>query len=883
MASPSPRSASRRVLVLILAGLIGLCLIISPPTVGPPRDPEALPSDDPADVPIVAVRGEPLAPHEEPLPPGARVRIGTTWFRHPTSFHGQEPTAVGSYLVSIRDGVITLTDSATGQRMHKRSIGKDEPGTGNETRYHNLTASLDGRRFVIWDYGSAKPGMPFGSVWEVGPDRIEPVNPIASIHFPPGDTRSFIDRVTFTTDGRELILAGWTGILAYDLSTGALIRQIVTETKVLDVSSGGRWFVTASESEPLAFSVNGSFRLPTYRFRPPEPPLPGERLWSLTRTFEPPPPGQPVDLYVHDAITGVRVATIPMPGSGRHYPRHACLAPDGRFVAVNCLGSAHVWAVKSGQQVLHVPANVQSESEPPDYLIPTFTLDSRCLTVTGRADRVRWFDLATGRDVTRESEGLAAAGAVDPHGSARRIDPTSGRPLPLPPGYSALVMDYSPATSLIAVADATGRVDVWRTDGRLVRTLRNHGKPIEALAFSPDGRRLAACDQGRDLRVWSVGDWRERQRVHVPADYEALYPDRLVFSPDGRRLLVSRGDVLALWDLGTRKWLWDVPGHRFWSKTPSPVFMRDGSRVMRPGDKHWRDAASGLPSTPAPCRGRVRTGRRWDYGAVALSPSGSAMAFVDVNRELQLTCVFGNAGFPPFPQSTAVRKEDGILRYSPDGRRLVTCDDHGHAHVWEVATGSLAFTLSYPDGDIADVHVGSDGRTLITANHREVIVWVLDPEPGEAGDLWGQLGYPDAAKSEPARRRLLADPAGAVRLFRERLQPATPADPGTVRRQIRALDAEDYRDRERAAAGLRSLGRRALPFLREARPQAPEARARVQSMIAELAAGPTTDELRLIRAVEILNLIRSPDAQSLLTELAVGDPAAVLTEEASKR
>src|SRR5205085_7443507 len=101
--------------------------------------------------------------------------------------------------------------------------------------------------------------------------------------------------------------------------------------------------------------------------------------------------------------------------------------------------------------------------------------------------------------------------------------------------------------------------------------------------------------------------------------------------------------------------------------------------------------------------------------------------------------------------------------------RLVTCDDHGHAHIWEVATGQLAFTLDYPDGDIANVFFTKDGRSLITSNHREVIVWDLSPEPGAEKKAWADLAH-EAPKAEQARRAMLANPE-AVNLLRSELRP----------------------------------------------------------------------------------------------------------------
>jgi WD40 repeat protein len=901
VASPSPRFAGRRALLLVLVGLIGFCLIVSPPAmvVGPPRDPGDASSDDPAEIPIVAIRGEPLAPHEEHLPPGARVRFGSTRFRHPRELGQWQAQIAGAYFVSHDAATFTLTEVETGRRVWTQPVDFQ-----SHQRYPSsisVAASPDGRFIVVSDFGFLPPNRVFAQVWEALADPPRPIRLATALRMPAALDTDFIDAVFCSEGNSEVWVLTTDGIHVFDIESAQHLRHVRTKGRILAMDQSCTRFLTSSDHDPRFILRDGSGWYappsPSYRFSPKADTESMQRakkpLGTLVRSTD--AETDPLTLTVADALTGHSIFNVTVHRGRGEAVSHLGLSPDGRYLSCEADYSLTVFDVDRGQQILQLDT-CEGDAKEKRLLISDswFSADSRRFTVTGANIFETQFDLTTGLEVSPRGENPTKRRrfgrepqkeAVTRHGVLRRPDDRR-----LPPGYAGIVVACSPGGPLIAIGDATGRLEIWHSDGRLLRSLRTGDTGIAAVTFSPDGWRLAACDESRVVRVWKVGSWRECDRIDVPANNDELCPKHLVFSPDSRRLLVSRGDIMALSDLGSRKWVWDVPGHDLSSKAHSPVFMRDGSRVMCPDSDHWIDADNGSPSTPILGGGRIRCGRdsvRWaddsDDSAFAISPSGSEMAFIDKEGRIQISCIFRNSDRPPFLESSAVCKKHGVLRYSPDGRRLVTCDNRGHAHVWEVATGSLAFTLTYPDGDIADVFFGNDGRSLITANHREVIVWGLDPEPGEAGDLWGQLGYPDAAKAEPARRRLLADPGAAVQLFRERLRPATPTDRAIIERQIRALDAEDYRDRERAAAGIRALGRRALPFLREARPQAPEARERVKSLTAELAAGPTTDELRHIRAVEILNLIGSPDARALLTELATGDPDAVLTEEARRK
>jgi WD40 repeat protein len=57
---------------------------------------------------------------------------------------------------------------------------------------------------------------------------------------------------------------------------------------------------------------------------------------------------------------------------------------------------------------------------------------------------------------------------------------------------------------LIASADWSGRVRLWREDGTPIREIRAHEDVIWSVRFSPEGDRLlTACADGT-ARIWPV-------------------------------------------------------------------------------------------------------------------------------------------------------------------------------------------------------------------------------------------------------------------------------------------------------------------------------------------------------------------------------------------
>lgn len=138
---------------------------------------------------------------------------------------------------------------------------------------------------------------------------------------------------------------------------------------------------------------------------------------------------------------------------------------------------------------------------------------------------------------------------------------------------------------LVSVGDDM-RVKVWDADsGRLVRDLEGHApltpqghvSALYAVAVSPDGRFLASGDRVGDVRIWETDTGKLAQRFEVPVLY--TYDPRqrkrsiggiraLAFSPDGRHLAAGGiGQVGNVDGLGgpahVEVWDWQAPRRRF--------------------------------------------------------------------------------------------------------------------------------------------------------------------------------------------------------------------------------------------------------------------------------------------------------------------------------
>jgi hypothetical protein len=242
------------------------------------------------------------------------------------------------------------------------------------------------------------------------------------------------------------------------------------------------------------------------------------------------------------------------------------------------------------------------------------------------------------------------------------------------------------------------------------------------------------------------------------------------------------------------------------------------------------------------------------------------------------------------------RQVHGIV-FSPDGRTLAAFDGrpwpylraydednsgdpaHQAVSLWEVATGQTRRLLAGGHRSrVTQVAFAQDGKRLASgAMDDTVLIWDVYPAPSggkltpdRLKELWQELADRDASKAFAAIGALAAAPQESVPFLAERLRPPGVADP-RIHSLIADLDDETFAAREAAEAGLKRLGPTAAPALRRALANKPtaELRRRAERLLQqwEEAEVLTPEFLRVIRAVETLERVGSPEARQILRGL----------------
>jgi hypothetical protein len=229
-----------------------------------------------------------------------------------------------------------------------------------------------------------------------------------------------------------------------------------------------------------------------------------------------------------------------------------------------------------------------------------------------------------------------------------------------------------------------------------------------------------------------------------------------------------------------------------------------------------------------------------------------------------------------------LKGQDAVIwtvTFSPDGQWLASGGTDGTVQLWEVASGMVVLLRPGHEFWVMSLAFSPDGRTLASGGYDGVsYLWDLrpqnpKPEPLPAGGepLWKALGDEESARAYRLIWALADHPAKALPALKGHLRPAgSKTDKERVGRLIAELDSDGFAQREAASQELAKLGDAVEPALREALAKATslEARRRLQGILGDLRRERSTDKLRQLRALRVLELIANDEAVTLLRALA---------------
>jgi dipeptidyl aminopeptidase/acylaminoacyl peptidase len=457
-------------------------------------------------------------------------------------------------------------------------------------------------------------------------------------------------------------------------------------------------------------------------------------------------------------------------------------------------------------------------------------------------------------------------------------------------GEALQAIAFAPDGKILAAAGADRLIHLWDpATGQKLGSLRGHRGEVLSVAFAPDGKTLASAGDDGDVRLWDVASGKQ---LHCFKAHQSRVP-AVVFSPDGKLLASGSWDsTICLRDTATGKVVrrFGRPALQVEALAFSPdgTLLASGDYVLRSHDtiSLW-DTASGKEVRHF---GREQRGT----GALAFSPDGKTLASGNDDAGVHLWVVADGRKRGTFLGHQGYVK---AVAFSPDGKMLGSAVFGGRdqtARLWEVASSQERCRLVGHLRYAPHIAFSPDGRTVATGGEDgTALIWDVtrlatgrrtqrDLAPTEVESVWTDLAGTDAARAFRAIGLLTAAPQQAMPFLREQLRKEPRVPPERIRQLMAELDSDRYAMREKAREELERLGEIAEPYLRRVLTERPtlEVRRRVERLLEKVGQPIPPEQLRPLRAVEVLEHIGTPEGRAVLATLAEGAPEARLTQDA---
>ncbi len=575
-----------------------------------------------------------------------------------------------------------------------------------------------------------------------------------------------VSNLTYSPNGRRLIVECYNGIWTYDALTGVELSFISTYGRdLLGVSANGEMYVSIdSENSYHIRSIDDGSLITE---------IEGDTTHRRTAIISPDgktfAAGIGKTIVLWDIASGEKIMTL----TGHTGSVNSlAFSPDGNtLVSGNWNDTVRLWDVATATQKKALTNHRNSISK------VIFSPDgSKVASISINQNRVNISDVISDRNHSIQLEDKISGIAFSPDGSTIAIGSRYGRLYLMNVETREHITDFfgHKKESVYAIAFSpdgarltSGSSDslfIWDANsGEHVFSIKGHTTGIQAVAFSPDGDILATG--GRyEINLWNTSSTERVGHFYVN-DWYNLFSG-LVFSPDGNTLASQDGRSTHIWDVNHQTHLAILTGNggEGLNSSASLVgleYSPDGQllaggyefntavHIWYAGRTHidaFIGHTAGVTSVKFSPHGNIlasssndKTVRIWDVSTgsniTTLYGHLDRVHCVDFNEDASILASCSKDNSIMFwdmssGDSTVIhsahREEVRKIAFSKDGKYLVSCGgwDDNNVKVWDVKTREIRKTLIGHSYGVHDVTFSADGQTLASGSmDGTVLLW----------------------------------------------------------------------------------------------------------------------------------------------------------------
>ena len=300
-------------------------------------------------------------------------------------------------------------------------------------------------------------------------------------------------------------------------------------------------------------------------------------------------------------------------------------------------------------------------------------------------------------------------------------DITDNSPVSAVAGEPSTTSDSASTNSALEAREAADPINstgLQPPNFALVKTLKAHSGWVSSLAFSSTGE-LASGSWDRSVKFWNLTTGSE---IHAMND-KLKQVQAIAFTRDGKLLAAEDTSyTVAIFDAASGVRLRELPTDKTVpsvgiSWVYSIAFSSDGRWLASAVDdktvRIW-DVASGTKI-------RDLNGPRRPVVYVAFSPNGELVATGNDEKSIQIWNVASGA---PTTTLTGHKKVINAVAFSPDGKFLASASGDKTIRLWDVATGKHIRTLNGHQAAVSSISFSPDGRWLASGSwDKTVRIW----------------------------------------------------------------------------------------------------------------------------------------------------------------